>query len=81
MQNLRYVGKNLFLERVSIQNFLKKNKTPFYIYSENQIISNYLNFEKTFKPEILQIASFTPFKPVSEIDKISNFQEFKSAYL
>ncbi len=49
MQNLRYVGKNLFLERVSIQNFLKKHKTPFYIYSENQIISNYLNFVKTFK--------------------------------
>ena len=49
MQNLRYVGKNLFLERVSIQNFLKKNKTPFYIYSENQIVSNYLNFVKTFK--------------------------------
>ena len=26
MQNLKYVGKNLFLERVSIQNFLKKIK-------------------------------------------------------
>ena len=49
MQNLRYVGKNLFLERVYIKNFLKKNKTPFYIYSENQIVSNYLNFVKTFK--------------------------------
>ena len=49
MQNLRYVGKNLFLERISIKNFLKKNKTPFYIYSENQIVSNYLNFVKTFK--------------------------------
>ncbi len=49
MQNLRYVGKNLFLERVSIKNFLKKNKTPFYIYSENQIISNYLTFVKIFK--------------------------------
>ena len=49
MKNLRYVGKNLFLERVSIRNFLKKNKTPFYIYSENQIISNYSNFVKTFK--------------------------------
>ncbi len=49
MQNLRYVGKNLFLERVSIQNFLKKNKTPFYIYSESQIVSNYFNFVKTFK--------------------------------
>ena len=49
MQNLRYVGKNLFLERVSIRNFLKKNKTPFYIYSENQIVANYSNFVKTFK--------------------------------
>ena len=49
MKNLRYVSKNLFLERVSIRNFLKKNKTPFYIYSENQIISNYSNFVKTFK--------------------------------
>ncbi len=49
MQNYRYVGKNLFLERVSIQNFIKKNKTPFYIYSENQIVTNYLNFVKTFK--------------------------------
>ena len=49
MQNLRYVGKNLFLERISIQNFVKKNKTPFYIYSENQIVSNYFNFVKTFK--------------------------------
>ncbi len=49
MQNLKYVGKNLFLERLSIKNFLKKNKTPFYIYSENQIASNYSNFVKTFK--------------------------------
>jgi diaminopimelate decarboxylase len=37
MQNLRYVGKNLFVEKLSIKNILKKNKTPFYIYSENQI--------------------------------------------
>ena len=49
MQNLRYVGKNLFLEKISIRNFLKKNKTPFYIYSENQIAFNFLNFVKTFK--------------------------------
>ena len=49
MQNLRYIGKNLFLERVSIRNFLKKNKTPFYVYSENQIVTNYSNFVKTFK--------------------------------
>ncbi len=49
MQNLRYVGKNLFIEKISIKNILKKNKTPFYIYSENQIIYNYLKFAGTFK--------------------------------
>ncbi len=49
MQNLRYVSKNLFVEQISLKKFLKKNKTPFYIYSENQIISNYLQFERTFK--------------------------------
>ena len=49
MQNLRYVGKNLFIEKLSINNIVKKNKTPFYLYSESQIINNYLKFTKTFK--------------------------------
>jgi diaminopimelate decarboxylase len=49
MQNLRYVGKNLFVEKLSIKNILKKNKTPFYIYSENQITFNFLKFAYTFK--------------------------------
>ena len=49
MENLRYVGKNLFVEKLSINNILKKNKTPFYIYSENQIAFNFLKFSKTFK--------------------------------
>ena len=49
MQNLRYVGKNLFVEKLSIRNILKKNKTPFYIYSENQITYNFLKFANTFR--------------------------------
>ena len=49
MQNLRYVGKNLFVEKLSIKNILKKNKTPFYNYSENQITYNFLKFANTFK--------------------------------
>jgi diaminopimelate decarboxylase len=49
MQNFRYVSKNLFIEKLSIANILKKNKTPFYLYSENQIIHNFLKFTKTFK--------------------------------
>ncbi len=49
MQNLRYVGNNLFVEKLSIKNILKKNKTPFYIYSESQITFNFLKFANTFK--------------------------------
>ena len=49
MQNLRYVGNNLFVEKLSIKNILKKNKTPFYIYSESQIAFNFLKFANTFK--------------------------------
>ena len=41
--------KNLFIEKLSINNIVKKNKTPFYLYSENQIINNYLKFTKSFK--------------------------------
>ena len=49
MQNLRYVGNNLFVEKLSVKNILKKNKTPFYIYSESQIAFNFLKFANTFK--------------------------------
>ncbi len=49
MQNLGYVGNNLFVEKLSIKNILKKNKTPFYIYSESQIAFNFLKFANTFK--------------------------------
>ena len=49
MSNLKYVGKNLFIEKLSVANIAKKNGTPFYIYSENQIKENYIKFANTFK--------------------------------
>jgi len=49
MPNIKYVGKNLFIEKLSIANIVKKNGTPFYIYSENQIKENYIKFVSTFK--------------------------------
>ena len=49
MSNLKYVGKNLFIEKLSVANIAKKNGTPFYIYSENQIKENYIKFVNTFK--------------------------------
>ena len=49
MSNLKYIGKNLFIEKLSVANIAKKNKTPFYLYSENQLRENYLKFVNTFK--------------------------------
>jgi len=49
MPNIKYVGKNLFIEKLSVANIAKKNGTPFYIYSENQIKENYIKFVNTFK--------------------------------
>ena len=49
MPNIKYVGKNLFIEKLSISNIAKKEGTPFYIYSENQIKENYIKFVNTFK--------------------------------
>ena len=83
MQKLRYVDKNLFIEKLSINNIVKKNNTPLYLYSENQIINNYLKFTKSFKKTnplvcfaaksnsnvaILKIKSFGKTAPVSNID-------------
>ena len=49
MENLKYVGKNLFIEKSSVASIAKKNITPFYLYSENQIKENYIKFSNTFK--------------------------------
>ena len=49
MSYFRYVGKRLFVEKLSITNIVKKNKTPFYLYSEGQLKENYLRFATIFK--------------------------------
>ena len=49
MENLKYVGKNLFIEKSSVASIAKKNITPFYLYSENQIKENYVKFSNTFR--------------------------------
>ncbi len=49
MSHFKYFKEKLFVEKISILNIVKKNKTPFYLYSEKQIKENYLNFAKTFK--------------------------------
>ena len=49
MSHFKYVGQKLFAERSSISNIAKKNKTPFYLYSETQLKKNYSKFVKCFK--------------------------------
>jgi len=49
MSHFKYLKKKLFVENISIQNIVKKNKTPFYLYSEQQIKKNYLNFTQIFR--------------------------------
>jgi len=49
MSQFKYFEEKLIIENVSVKNIVKKNKTPFYLYSEEQIKKNYLDFEKIFK--------------------------------
>ena len=49
MPHLKYFGEKLFIENTSVLNIVKKNKTPFYLYSGKQIEENYINFTKIFK--------------------------------
>jgi len=49
MSNIRYIGKNLYIEKLSVINIAKKNRTPFYLYSKNQLKENYSKFVNVFK--------------------------------
>tara|TARA_B110000881_G_C18568923_1_gene514432 strand:- start:532 stop:1761 length:1230 start_codon:yes stop_codon:yes gene_type:complete len=49
MSYFQYKNSKLFAEKYSISNIVKNIKTPFYLYSEKQLIENFLNFKKNFK--------------------------------
>jgi len=49
MSHLKYYKGKLFIEKSSVLNIARKNKTPFYLYSEKQIKENYLNFARIFR--------------------------------
>ena len=49
MSLYKYKQNRLFVENVSVLNLVKKNLTPFYLYSGLQLRKNYLNFVKSFK--------------------------------
>jgi diaminopimelate decarboxylase len=49
MSHFKYFKEKLFIEKVSVLDIAKKNKTPFYLYSSKQIEENYVNFAKVFR--------------------------------
>ena len=49
MSYIRYKNNNLFVESVSVRRLASKLSTPFYLYSEANIIENYKSFSSSFK--------------------------------
>ena len=49
MSYIRYKKNNLFVENVSVKRLASKFSTPFYLYSEGNIIENYKLFSNNFK--------------------------------
>ena len=46
---MKYINKNLSIEKVKVQNICKKFGTPIYCYSYRQLKENINNFKKSFK--------------------------------
>ena len=49
MSNIRYKKNNLFVENVSVNKLASQIVTPFYLYSEGNIVENYKSFLNNFK--------------------------------
>ena len=49
MSYIRYKNNNLFVESVSVRSLASKLSTPFYLYSEGNIVENYKSFSNSFK--------------------------------
>ena len=46
---MEYINKNLFIEKIKIENIAKKYGTPTYCYSYKKLKENISNFKKSFK--------------------------------
>ena len=46
---MKYINKNLFIEKINVQKIAKKFGTPTYCYSYNQLKKNIHNFKRSFK--------------------------------
>ena len=71
---MKYINKNLIIEKVKVENLAKKFGTPVYCYSYKQLKENINNFKKNFKsfsPLIcFAIKSNTNINLIKEIKKL-----------
>ena len=49
MSNIRYKNNNLFVEKISVKRLVSKYKSPFYLYSNSNIVQNYRLFYNNFR--------------------------------
>ena len=49
MKSFSYIKKNLFAERVPLSSIAKRFGTPLYVYSKNELVSNFKAYEKAFR--------------------------------
>ncbi len=49
MPNIRYKNNNLFVEKTSVKRLSSKYESPFYLYSNSDIVENYRSFYNNFK--------------------------------
>tara|TARA_B100000035_G_C21017676_1_gene562684 strand:- start:442 stop:1671 length:1230 start_codon:yes stop_codon:yes gene_type:complete len=49
MSHIKYRNKNLYIESISVKKLASKHISPFYLYSNKNIIENYNNFYNNFR--------------------------------
>jgi diaminopimelate decarboxylase len=76
MNFLKFKNKNLFFENIAVSKIASRIKTPFYLYSFNQLRLNFNNFKKSFKkvnPLIcFSVKSNSNVKIISELKKLGS---------
>jgi diaminopimelate decarboxylase len=76
MNFLKFKNKKLFFENVAISKIATRIKTPFYLYSLNQLKLNFNNFKNSFRkvnPLIcFSIKSNSNVKIISELNKLGS---------
>ncbi len=71
---MKYIGKKLSIEHISVENIAKKYGTPAYCYSFNRLKKNISNFKKNFK-SISPLICFAV-KSNSNVNLINEIKKF-----